>query len=306
MATYNYTYRYKCNTENVFVHETRLSTDSAPTTCINNAGHSINTASISIIYKDLITHTGATGRTGVTGRTGASGPIGKTGATGPTGPTGLSITGPSGKTGASGPTGPTGATGATGVTGPTGPSITGPTGRTGSTGATGVAPTGRTGPTGQISVTGPTGWTGPTGPPGIATNIGSTGPITYTDAKAVSSTTPQTVSTTTQTDIVGASITTGNLGSTGSYLITWSGITSNSNSKINNFYLSIGGVTGPERTRSLQTPNSDIVTAFTHFEPNIAADTTIKMRWSVSVNSSTATLSVFELIVQGILGSNII
>lgn len=302
MATYIYTYRYRCNTENAFVHEQRLSTNTVPTTCINNPGHTINTGSIAIIYKDLLLATGPTGATGETGFTGSTGITGDTGATGLTGPTGEGITGPTGQTGYTGQTGPTGLTGSTGWTGRTGLAITGPTGVTGRTGPTGATgPTGETGATGQTGPTGIIGVTGPTGRPGWLTNTGPTGPTSITDEGSTASATQQTTTSATISDITGASLTTNNLGNTGTYVIIWTGIASNSSSKINNFYINIGGVTGAAYTRSIQTPASDVVTTLTHLQTNVPSGTVIKMQWSTT--GGTATLSVFEFIIQGVLGS---
>lgn len=303
---YNYTYKYKCNTENTFIHETRSSLLAAPTTCINNAGHSINTSSISIIYKDLLTFTGPTGLSGVTGVTGPTGTTGvtgpiavtgntganRTGDTGPTGITGVSITGDTGITGTTGNTGPTSATGETGATG-----IIGPTGNTGPTGATG-----RTGATGATGATGPTGVTGVTG---ISSNTGATGsPAAPRNNTSVYGSTQQTTTLITQSDLTGASITTGNLDGNGTYLIQFSATTSNSSSKTNFFYLSIGGVTGATYSRAFQTANSFSETYFVHLESNVPAGTIIKITWRT--DGGTATIYVWELIIRGVLTSTTI
>lgn len=112
---------------------------------------------------------------GPTGPTGMTGPIGATGATGPAGIQGIpGVTGP---TGPQGLTGPTGAQGIAGVTGPTGP--IGPTGAQGIPGATGVA-----GPTGAIGPTGPAGDSGGVSNP--ITNSGTVTTITDSDLIGIS------------------------------------------------------------------------------------------------------------------------
>ena len=154
--------------------------------------------------------TGPQGPQGETGATGPAGPQGETGATGPQGPQGetgaTGPQGPQGETGATGPQGPQGETGATGPQGPQGETgATGPAGPQGETGATGPAgPQGETGATGPQGPQGETGATGPAGPQGETGATGPQGPQGETGATGAQGPAgPNTVSSTTATDLTG-------------------------------------------------------------------------------------------------------
>ena len=122
---------------------------------------------------------------------------------GPMGPAG-----PMGPRGLQGPMGPQGFTGATGATGATGPQ--GPVGATGATGATG--------PQGPAGATGATGATGPQGPSGTNDGmyVGATGGSIATNT--VIPLTLRTATTDTTMTAGGNGIT---IGTTGTYLVSY-------------------------------------------------------------------------------------
>lgn len=131
---------------------------------ITNVGTAENAILNFVIPRGDVGATGAPGPTGATGATGAAGPTGATGPQGATGPAG-----PQGETGPAGPQGVQGDPGEEGPQGETGPTgATGPTGPAGATGATGA-----TGPAGTITVGAVT-----TGSPGTGVTVTNSGTST--------------------------------------------------------------------------------------------------------------------------------